>query len=107
LIGHGKHNVSQSIALIWCGFVHRDLMIDGLTWIYSIIEIQAEFMHRGAEPGRRASPLLSSFAKLAERRTVYVPCHHSFAAPDETGSEAAGGRYGRRQRLPGHDRRQP
>ena len=56
-------------------------MIDGLTWIYSIIEIQAEFMHRGAEPGRRASPLLSSFAKLAERRTVYVPCHHSFSHP--------------------------
>ena len=25
-------------------------MIDGLTWIYPIIEIQAEFMHRGAEP---------------------------------------------------------
>jgi len=47
----------------------------------SIIEIQAEFMHRGAEPGRRASPLLSSFAKLAERRTVYVPCHHSFSHP--------------------------
>ena len=35
---YGKHNVSQSIALIWCGFVHRDLMIDGLTWIYSIID---------------------------------------------------------------------